>query len=119
LGDDEAERRWAVVIRGIALLEGALRGEREPPTMGIALARAAVAELRFLKLLRSSEDALPDELRRLARLMAGRNQPFDWTDAWWLLVTAGRPDARIRRQLARDYYRTRAALDATLSKDAA
>lgn len=119
LGDDEAERRWAVVIRGIAVMEAVLRGEREPPAMGIALARAAVAELRFLKLLRSSEDALPDELRRLARLMASRNQPFDWTDAWWLLATAGTPDAPIRRKIARDYYRARAALDATPSKDAA
>lgn len=112
LGDDR-ERMWAAVIRGMAIMtRPGSRGEGPPPGLGAALAEAEVSELRFLRLLRTGADGLPEELRRLARLMASKGVGFDWADAWWLLATAGSDGAdRTRRNLARGYYQRRYARD--------
>lgn len=107
------ERIWATVIRGMAIMVPNHRPtEGERGGMGAALAEAEVSELRFLRLLRTGADGLPEELRRLARLMASRGVGFDWADAWWLMATAGTDAAdRVRRRLARAYYNRRYARD--------
>jgi CRISPR system Cascade subunit CasB len=113
VGNPALECDWAVVLRGMALMvpyhqpsEDDARG-----AMGEALAKAGVSELRFLRLVRAGRDQLPDELRRLARLMASRGEGFDWGDAFWLLRTASADGAeRVRRNIARDYYRKLHAL---------
>ena len=60
---------------------------------------------RLPRLLRLSRSELPEELRRLARLMAAKGDEgrFDWSDAFALLFWAD--GERVRRDIARDYYR--------------
>lgn len=110
---DRDERIWAAVIRGMAIMVPYHRPtEGDRGGMGAALAEAEVSELRFLRLLRTGADGLPEELRRLARLMASKGVGFDWTDAWWLMATADRDGAdATRRRLARAYYNRRYSRD--------
>jgi CRISPR type I-E-associated protein CasB/Cse2 len=114
VGDVRAEQAWAAVLRGMALMVPHHRPADRADgrgTLGEALAVADVSEPRFLRLLRVGGGELPGELRRLARLMAAKGAGFDWTDAWWLLRTAGGAGAEAtRRRLARDYYRKLHAL---------
>lgn len=104
--DDPAVLRvLAALLRALALAER-FHEPRRP--FGRAMAENGIAELRLLRLLRTGRRELPDELRRLARMLAakGPNGRFDWVDAAQLLWTADTPQAgAIRAAIARDYYR--------------
>lgn len=95
----------AAVMRGMAIAHPFHRPRDGRRPLGSALAEAGVSEARLLRLLRINRDELPEELRRLARLMASKGDAgrFDWADAFDLLFwDDGEP---IRRRIARDYYR--------------
>jgi CRISPR type I-E-associated protein CasB/Cse2 len=99
---------FAATLRGMALAAPFHRLERgERRSMGQALAEMDVSDARLLRLLRADGDALPRELRRLARLVQAKGDKarFDWTEAMWLLWTAGRGGEGNRRKIAKEYYR--------------
>lgn len=107
--DAHGQRVLAATVRGMAAAHPFHLPTAGRRPLGTAMAEAEVAEARLLRLLRLGRAGLPEELRRLARLMASKGDPgrFDWSDAAWLLATAG-SDAgeKVRRRIARDYYRT-------------
>jgi CRISPR type I-E-associated protein CasB/Cse2 len=96
----------ASVVRGMAIAHPFHRPLDGRRRLGEALAEAEVSELRLLRLLRLPGGELPDELRRLARLMAAKGDigRFDWSDAFGLLFR--RDGEEVRHRIARDYYRT-------------
>jgi len=101
-GRTEAETRWAAIVAGLACL-GDLH--RRGVRLGSALVDAGFSELRFARLLRADADRLVDELPMLARFLAAKGVPADWTQAAWLILSSDRSDdERARRNLAHDYY---------------
>lgn len=103
LDDDRAERALAVCAHGMAIAYPFHFAERV--SLGTAMAEAAISEARLLRLLRTGRDQLPEEVRRLARLMGSKGDAgrFDWHDVFLLAML---PDGdRPRRTIAKDYYR--------------
>jgi CRISPR type I-E-associated protein CasB/Cse2 len=105
--DDREACVLAAVVHGMAVaypFHRALSGRRP---LGEALAEAAVSEARLLRLLRLPAGELSEELRRLARLMASKGDEgrFDWSGVAALLYWQGEVGERVRRDIARDYYR--------------
>jgi CRISPR system Cascade subunit CasB len=101
-GREDLETRWAAIVIGLAHL-GDLHGTT--PRLGVALANSGFSELRFSRLLRADADRLVDELPMVARYLAAKTSPADWTHAADLILSAGRTDEeRVRRNVARDYY---------------
>lgn len=101
--DERAERALAIAVNGMAIAHPFHFAERVP--LGAAMADAEISEARLLRLLRTGSAQLPEEVRRLARLMASKGEAgrFDWHDVFKL---AFHPDADWpRRQIAKDYYR--------------
>lgn len=99
---EKAETRWAAVIVGLAHL-GDLH--RPGARLGSALVDAGFSEVRFVRLLRADADRLIDEVPALARFLATKGAPADFTAAAHLVLSTGRKDEETtRRQLARDYY---------------
>jgi CRISPR type I-E-associated protein CasB/Cse2 len=104
------EDRWAALLTTFARLEGL-----HSPTdrLGRALAEADVSELRVLRLLRSHGGTLWDATRQIAHQLASQRQRCSWIDLARLLLSDGRRDeARVRRSIAKDYYRQIGATDA-------
>jgi CRISPR system Cascade subunit CasB len=103
--DERGQRVLAAVVRGMAIAHPfhVPQGGKRP--LGTTMAEVGVAEARLLRLLRLGRNELPEELGRLARLMASKGDGgrFDWTDVAWLLLTASEA---VRRRIARDFYRT-------------
>jgi CRISPR system Cascade subunit CasB len=98
----ERETRWAAIVNGLAHL-----GARHSPgtRLGRALAEAGFSEMRFARLIRADEERLVDEVPSLARFLAAKDIPADWTDAARLVMSAGGPrEEAVRRAIARDYY---------------
>lgn len=99
---DEAERRWAVIARAIAIGEGMLGGVR----FGAALALAKVAELRVLRLLEARGGQLADALFGVLHQLASKGQVWSPYDVAALVLSDGGPDQEtVRRSVARDFYR--------------
>ncbi|MEZ5936182.1 MAG: hypothetical protein R3F54_30630 [Alphaproteobacteria bacterium] len=112
--DDRAARALAAVIRCLAIAHPFHRpkdGERRG--FGDALALAGVSEMRLLRILNLQAKDLPNELRRLARLLASKGDAgrADWSQAFALLH--GRDGEKIRTDIAKAYYRQQF----TLAKD--
>lgn len=104
--NDRMAKALAVVVQGMAIAHPfhLPAGGRWP--LGMALADAGVSEARLLRLLRTGQTELPEEVRRLARLMAAKGETgrFDWSEVFDLVFwTDGE---KIRREIAKDYYRT-------------
>ena len=107
---EDQETRWATVVLGLAHL-GDLHRESRP--LGIALAAGGFSEIRFARLLQADSEQLVDELPSLARFLAAKGEPANWTAAARLILSAGRADEEsTRRHLARDYYGAMAQEDA-------
>ncbi len=98
-----AERKWAVILRAMAELEGLhASGAR----LGVALATAGVTEARVLRLLRARAELLEDAVRHVAHQLASRATPSDQSE-FALLVLSERSESWaeiVRRQIARDFY---------------
>jgi CRISPR system Cascade subunit CasB len=96
------ETRWAAIVAGLAHL----RALHQPGMrLGHVLANAQYSELRFVRLVRADADRLADELPTLARFLAAKGTPVDWTGAAQLILSADGPNEDpVRRHLARDYY---------------
>jgi CRISPR system Cascade subunit CasB len=109
----ERETRWAAIVNGLAHLGARHSAGRR---LGGALAEAGFSELRFARLLRADEERLVDELPSLARFLAAKDVPVDWTEAGSLILSAGGPNEEgVRRAIARDYYGALARLSSSAS----
>lgn len=98
----DAENRWAAIVVGLAHLGGL---HRSGVRLGRALVESDFSELRFARLLRGDTDSLMDQLPMLGRFLAAKEASADWSQAAWLLLSAGRRDEEsARRVLARDFY---------------
>jgi CRISPR type I-E-associated protein CasB/Cse2 len=98
----DLETRWAAITAGLAHL-GTLHQPRQ--RLGDVLAHVEYSEFRFARLMRADADRLADELPALARFLAAKGIPVDWTGAAQLILSAERVDEEpVRRHLARDYY---------------
>ncbi len=99
---DRRETRWAAAVVGLAHL-----GEFHRPgvRLGSALVQAGFSDQRFVRLLRADSERIVDEVPTLARFLAAKGTPADFTDAVRLLLSSGRSDEEsVRRRIARDYY---------------
>ncbi len=125
LGSEIVERKWALILHGIALMTRTtgddmesrsahkgkasvgsilyLGGDTERPT-------AFYSEIRFNRLLTARGDMLFTLLARLFRMLASQDGcAFNWREMAQFILNAGyNEDAaeRSRRQLARAYYQT-------------
>lgn len=111
-GQDEYERKWAVLLMALAHCAGVNDPERptglhDPETpFGQALAEAEWSELRFVRLLEADPEQLGTQLRRVAQFLASEQQPADWEGAYWLLFGDGEIAERTRLRMSRSYYGT-------------
>lgn len=97
---EDALRRWAVILRSLAHLDGLHNPGRR---FGAALAEAGVSELRLNKLLRASGDGLFAEVRSVTHQLASKGVACDVAGIARLVL--GRADEHVIRQaIANDYY---------------
>ena len=99
---EDYETRWSAIVIGLSHL-----GDLYRPGMrlGRTLAEAGFSDLRFSRLLRADTERLLDDLPMVARFLAAKSVPVDWTDAARLILSSDRSDEeKVRRNLARDYY---------------
>lgn len=97
---DDAERRWAVILAGMAVLPHSPRRR-----LGHAAADAGLTEMRFLRLLRDSGDTLAATVRGVIHFLASKNEPADFLDVARLVISDGHDWGEgVRRSLARDFY---------------
>lgn len=109
---DENEGCWATILQAFATMVG-LHDYDVP--LGKAMVEAGVSELRFVKLVRSRGDSLAPQIRGIAQRLASAHVRSDHSDLADLVVSdalAHRDPAhergrdRIRRKLARDFFRS-------------
>ena len=100
----EYERRWAVILAGLAEVAGAKLHEPRC-ALGKAAAEAGVHETRFTRLLRAHDDALLALIRPLARQLVAQGKAVDWADVADLVLSDGGPnEEQVRHRQARSYY---------------
>ena len=98
----EQERRWACFFNAAAILSDLHR--RDVP-LGLALAKAELSEIRFVRLLRAEEHHLFVEVRHTARFLAAKGQVVDIYGFALLLMSDGTDfQESVRRNTARSYY---------------
>ncbi|MCM5552387.1 type I-E CRISPR-associated protein Cse2/CasB [Pleomorphomonas sp. NRK KF1] len=102
---EEEALAWAAIVQAIALTSGNGFQSRS----GKALAEAGLSEVRFSKLMAASGDMLIDQIGILARHLAAKQVPVDWTDLANLLLADHRGEVdevvRLRFRIAQGYYR--------------
>ena len=99
---ETALRRWAVILRAVAELNGLHNPGRR---FGAALAEAGVSELRLNKLLRASGESLFDQVRTVTHQLATAAAPVDLTGLARLVMSDGQPhEQAVRQTVANDYY---------------
>ena len=121
-GGPEVERRWALVLHGIALMTrtagsdaAARSAHMRAMPIGRALfqgdnperTRAFYSESRLNRLLTARGNMLRTLLSRMFRMMAAANQGFDWYQMAQLILSDGFDEQGadgVRRNIARDYY---------------
>ena len=121
-GSPEVERKWALVLHGIALMTktaGDDAAGRSAHVRGMPIGRALFSgdnperttpfysETRLNRLLTARGAMLRTLLARMFRMMAAANQGFDWYQMAQLILSDGYDEERadrIRRNIARDYY---------------
>ena len=97
-GGDLHERRWAILLAGLAGLEHA-----PGSALGRVLAESGFAPARFTRLLDADDDHLPDQIRAVVSYLGSKGQTVNWTEVAHLLLDGDR-DA-VRRRIASTYYR--------------
>ena len=121
----ELERKWALIMHGIALMTPAVEGDGDSgapktsahnPTVPVGLAlfqggdgsrtRAFYSESRLNRLLTARGPMLHTLLARTFRML-GTGQPFNWREMARLILHDGYREEsaeRVRHQIARAYY---------------
>lgn len=99
---DADERRWTIVLAALAYLAGMYAPE---VSLGTALAKAGLSELRFVRLLRADE-TLSDEIRSISHILSSKAIAFDHRQlASLVLIQQAEAAENLRRRIARDYYK--------------
>ena len=103
LARERAESHWGTILAGMAHGKDLHRKGRP---LGRALAESGVSELRLLRLLRATDQALLDLVRVTVHQVASEGVTFDWVEMADLILSDGatREDS-VRRRIARAYYR--------------
>ena len=101
-GNDEHQRRWAMILAGLAHLDH--HGGRNP---GETMAENGFSERRLVRLLDADPDHLATDLRAAVAFLASKGASANWIDLADLVLSCGgeRHDA-VRRRFAAAYYRT-------------
>ena len=123
LGSPVVERKWALVLHGMALMTGTAgtdAGGRSAHNRNMPIGRALFhggepdtatafySESRFSRLLTARGPMLRTLLVRVFRMMAAAGQHFDWYQMTQLILNDGHDEKRadsVRRNIAREYYR--------------
>lgn len=122
LGAPEVERKWALIIHGLALMtptsahDRAASSAHDPQTsVGSALFGSEssgesgfYSELRLNRLLAARGDVLRVLLARMFRMLGSGGVAFDWREMARLVMLDGLDQAgaeRARQRIARDYFR--------------
>lgn len=101
-GDDEHQRRWAMILAGMAQLDH--QSGRSP---GSTLADNGFAERRLVRLLDADPDHLAADLRSAIAFLASKGTGVNWADLALLVLSCGGDDHdAVRRRFAAAYYRT-------------
>ena len=115
LGNPEIERRWGLILHGIALMTRTAGGDvtsRSAHNGGMPVGRSlyenGYSETRFNRLLMARDDMLRTLLTRMFRMLAAGQATFDWREMAVFILNDGYNEERAeegRRRIARDYYR--------------
>ena len=101
-GSPEHERRWAMILAGMARLV-----HRSGHGAGATLAEHGFAEKRFVRLLDADDDHVASDLRTAVSFLASKGAFVNWADlADLILSTGGDRHDQVRRGIAAAYYRT-------------
>lgn len=112
--DDDAERRWALILHGMALMAPNHHDPAIP--VGRALFAADYSEQRLGRLLAARGAQFRALLPRLCRQLAHKAQSLDWRELGRLVLWEGRDDEKaekIRVGIARAYYRAETVAEKT------
>ena len=120
---EDVERKWGLIIHGIALMTPTNRGEGNPNTahngsmpVGRALylggesqrSAAFYSEARLNRLLTSGGPMLRTLLGRKFRMLAANGVAFNWREMAQFILNEGYDEdaaEQNRRRIAREYYR--------------
>lgn len=120
LGHSKLERKWGLILRGIALMTPTGRTGRSAHDRSTPVGKALFiggdpgrttgyySETRLNRLLTARGSMLSSLLTRMFRMMAAANQPFDWVQMADLILSDGHDEIaaeRVRRKIASAYYR--------------
>ena len=123
LGNLAFERKWALILHGIALMTPTAREEEDNRTahngympVGRALflggdtsrrERGYYSESRLNRLLTARGPMLRALLARMFRMLAAADQPFNWREMARFILNEGHEDRfeLARRRIASEYYR--------------
>lgn len=125
LGNPDVERKWGLILHGIALMTRTARGgddvasasaHNSAMSVGRALflgaesqrGTAFYSETRLNRLLTAREDMLRVLLARMFRMLAAADVSFDWREMAAFILNDGYDEDRAeagRRRIARAYYR--------------
>lgn len=119
---EAVERKWALILHGIALMTPANSGSDSPQTahdgympVGRALflgsdaqrAQGFYSESRLNRMLTAREDMLRVLLARMFRMLAASGVSFNWREMAQFILSEGYNEEAAeqgRRRIARDYY---------------
>ena len=122
LGNPAVERKWAIILHGIALMTPRNGGDGNPRTahdgstpVGRALFLGSesrresghYSEMRLNRLLTSRGPTLRTLLARMFRMLAADGVTFNWWEMSQLVLNEGFDEEAAdlsRRRIARDYY---------------
>lgn len=111
---------WIAIIKSLAQMAGLHRPGRP---FGTALAAADVSEMRLNRLLRARGEALYDQLRVTLHALASHGEGADGLDIAYFVLSDAGPDEdfreRVRRRVARFYYRAELKSDSSQTQDTA
>lgn len=102
--NDPVLEDWQTILAGMALMSP--HHHQRGRHFGEVLASNGFSELRLERLLQAEPETMRILVLRAARFLGAKQQPFDWVDVASLLFARNADAAeRVRRRIARDYYR--------------
>ena len=96
----EWEKRWAILLRSIALT-GQGDSSQDDPSLGEALAQTGWSEGRLFRLLEADGESLYDQFRFATAYLESKDACPDWTQGYDLLFYN---NERARHAIARSYF---------------
>jgi CRISPR system Cascade subunit CasB len=123
LGAAVVERKWALIMHGIALMTPTAEGRtaHDPKrSVGAALylggepfrTAAFYSETRLNRLLTARGPTFQTLLTRMFRMLASADVSFDWREMAWFILLHGHDEQKAeqtRRRIARAYYQRTSA----------